>query len=136
MRPTREDINMEMAWVVSKRSTCQRAQVGCVITVDNRIVTTGYNGAAKGEEHCTDESCSTKMHCPNSIHAEANAIAYAAKKGVGLEGGTAYITHSPCLTCSRLLIQAGIKDIYYSKQYSGTDFDLLIRAGIKIHKHL
>lgn len=136
MRASREDINMEIAWVVSKRSTCQRAHVGCVITTDNRIVTTGYNGAAKGEEHCTDESCSTKVHCPNSVHAEANAIAYAAKKGVALEGGIAYITHSPCKNCGRLLIQSGIKEIYYSKEYDGTDFDALTRAGIKVHKHL
>jgi len=102
--------------------------------VDNRIASTGYNGASKGEDHCTDETCSSQQSCPNSIHAEANAIAYAAKKGVALEGGIAYITHSPCHTCARLLVQAGIKEIYYETEYRKTDFDLLTRAGLKVHR--
>ena len=133
MRPSRDQINLRVAKVIAERSTCLRAQVGAVITVDNRIVSTGYNGATPGQDHCTDEDCNSESHCSNSVHAEANAIAYAAKKGVAIEGGILYCTHSPCIKCTELIIQAGIKKVVYNKPYRATDFGLFNNAGVEIN---
>ncbi len=129
-RLSRIETNLQVAEVVAKRGTCLRAQVGAVATQDNRIVATGYNGAAKGQPHCTSESCTPHDHCPNSVHAEANLIAYAAKKGVALEGATLYVTHSPCRKCSELIIQAGIAEVHYRQKYRDTDWELLDNAKI------
>ena len=132
-RLNRISLNLNMAKLVAQRATCLRAKVGAIATQDNRVVATGYNGSLAGENHCTDESCSPFDHCPNSVHAEANLIAYAARKGVKLEGATMYITHSPCRKCSELIIQAGITEIWYIQPYRATDFDLLFRSGIRVH---
>ena len=131
-RLTRNDVNMNLALVVAQRGTCLRAKVGAVAVLDGRVVATGYNGSPKGQPHCTSDSCTPHNHCPNSIHAEANLIAYSARKGVKLEGSTIYITHSPCRKCSELIIQAGIKEVYYLQPYSGTDWELLLTSGIEL----
>jgi len=132
-RISRKHLNLELAAVVAKRGTCLRAKVGAVATQDNRVVATGYNGSVRGQPHCTSESCTPHDHCPNSVHAEANLIAYSAKKGVALEGATLYITHSPCKKCTELIIQAGIKEIYFTEAYRDTDWALLNLAGIPYH---
>lgn len=132
-RPNRIQTNLRVAYILADRGTCLRAKVGAVATQDNRIVSTGYNGAAKGMDHCTSKTCTPDEPCPNSVHAEANLIAYAAKKGVALEGATLYITHSPCRKCTELIIQAGIKKVYYVKSYRATDWILLKKAGIECH---
>ena len=136
MRPSRIETNLKVAYTIADRGTCLRAKVGAVATQDNRIVCTGYNGAAKGMDHCTDASCNPDNPCPNSVHAEANLIAYAAKKGVALEGATLYITHSPCRKCSELIIQAGIERIFYEKMYRDTPWGLLTIAGVDTHQTL
>jgi len=131
-RLSRIEVNINIALVVAQRGTCLRAKVGAVATMDNRVIATGYNGAPKGSPHCTEESCSAEDHCPNSIHAEANLIAYAAKKGVSLEGSTIYVTHSPCRKCGELITQAGIKEIVYLHPYRDSDWNMLIATGIQL----
>lgn len=119
-RPDWDLYFIKIAKEVSTRSTCPRAQVGVVITRDNRILTTGYNGAAAGEPHCEDVGCDVvNDHCQRAIHAETNAIAQAAKYGISLEGATLYMFDTKgryaqdvgswdCHYCGQLIKAAGI----------------------------
>ena len=117
---------MEIAQVVSKRSTCLRRSVGALIVKDRQIVATGYNGTPKDLPHCETVGClreqlkvpSGKMHelC-RGIHAEQNAVVQAAYHGVSVKGGTLYCTHQPCVVCTKILINAGIKRIVYANPY-------------------
>ena len=112
-RPTVDQTMMEVAHVLAERSTCWKRDVGCVITRDNRIVSSGYNGAPSGMYHCKDSFAGCLIdpytqRCTRSIHAETNAIITASRHGVPLDGGTAYVTCRPCLPCLQNLIQAGI----------------------------
>lgn len=110
---------MQIARTVATRATCPRASVGCVLTRDRRILTTGYNGAPRGVAHCTEVGClMVNDHCQRTTHAEANAIVQAALHGVSLEGATAYCTHHPCVNCVKLFISAGIRQIVYSTPYA------------------
>lgn len=117
---------MEIAQVVSKRSTCLRRSVGALIVKDRQIVATGYNGTPKDLPHCEAVGClreqlkvpSGQMHelC-RGIHAEQNAVVQAAYHGVSVKGGTLYCTHQPCVVCTKILINAGIKRIVYANPY-------------------
>ncbi len=110
---------MQLAKTVSMRGTCDRAYVGCVLVNDeNRIVSTGYNGSISGNPQC-DEIGHTMRdgHCIATIHAEMNALIYCAKAGIKAKGSKCYITHYPCLNCTKALIQAGISKVYYEKAY-------------------
>lgn len=120
---------MEMAAVWAKNSYCKRRQVGALIVKDRMIISDGYNGTPSGFENvCEDESGVTK---PYVLHAEANAISKIAKSGNNSQGATLYVTASPCIECSKLIIQAGIKRVVYRDPYRLTDgVDLLRRAGI------
>lgn len=120
---------MEMAAVWAKNSYCKRRQVGALIVKDRMIKSDGYNGTPSGFENvCEDESGVTK---PYVLHAEANAISKIAKSGNNSQGATLYVTASPCIECSKLIIQAGIKRVVYRDPYRLTDgVDLLRRAGI------
>lgn len=125
---------MNLAMTVSQRGTCDRAYVGCVIVNrENRIVSTGYNGSIKGNPHC-DEIGHTMRdgHCIATIHAEMNALLYCAKEGISVNGCIAYVTHFPCLNCTKSLIQAGISKIYYNNAYRVDDYakELLERNKI------
>lgn len=125
---------MNLAMTVSQRGTCDRAYVGCVIVnKENRIVSTGYNGSIKGNPHC-DEIGHTMRdgHCIATIHAEMNALLYCAKEGISVNGCIAYVTHFPCLNCTKSLIQAGISKIYYNNDYRVDDYakELLERNKI------
>ena len=124
---------MEMAAVWAKNSYCKRLQVGALIVKDKMIISDGYNGTPSGFENvCEDESGVTK---PYVLHAEANAITKVAKSGNSSEGATLYVTASPCLECSKLIIQSGIKRVVYRDEYRLTDgVDLLRRAGIEVEK--
>lgn len=103
---------------LSKRSTCDRAHVGCCIVKDNRIISTGYNGSLPGKEHCDDVGhLLLDGHCIRTIHAEMNAISFAVKQGISLEGSHIFVTHSPCIICTKLIISSGIKKIYYNVPY-------------------
>lgn len=125
-RPDWDSYFMEMAQVASKRSTCLRRSVGAVIVKNKRILATGYNGTPKGLAHCEEVGCfreqmnvpSGKMHelC-RGIHAEQNAVIQAAVHGVSVDGATLYCTHQPCVVCTKILINAGIKRIVYANPY-------------------
>ena len=124
---------MEMAAVWARNSYCKRLQVGALIVKDKMIISDGYNGTPSGFENvCEDESGATK---PYVLHAEANAITKVAKSGNSSEGATLYVTASPCIECSKLIIQAGIKRVVYSEEYRLDDgIQLLRRAGIEVEK--
>ena len=124
---------LEMAAIWAKNSYCKRRQVGALIVKDRMIISDGYNGTPAGFENiCEDENGITK---PYVLHAEANAISKVAKSGNSSEGSTLYVTASPCLECSKLIIQAGIKRVVYRDEYRLTDgIDLLKRAGIELEK--
>lgn len=117
----RQDWNsyfMQMALLASSRATCERLAVGAVLVKDKRVIATGYNGSVSGEKHCTDDGCLVRDgHCIRTIHAEQNALLQCARNGVSVEGSTLYVTHSPCLHCTKSLIQSGIKHIYYNQIY-------------------
>lgn len=124
---------MEMAAVWAKNSYCKRRQVGALIVKDRMIISDGYNGTPSGFENiCEDESGATK---PYVLHAEANAITKVAKSGNSSEGATLYVTAAPCIECSKLIIQAGIRRVVYRDEYRLTDgIDLLAKAGIAVEK--
>ena len=124
---------MEMAAVWAKNSYCKRLQVGALIVKDKMIISDGYNGTPSGFENiCEDETGATK---PYVLHAAANAITKVAKSGNSSDGATLYVTASPCLECSKLIIQSGIRRVVYRDEYRLTDgIDLLRRAGIEVEK--
>lgn len=125
-RPTWDEYFMEMAELARQRSTCLRRGVGAVIVKDNRVIATGYNGVPKGIRHCEETGClrqqlnvpSGKMHelC-RGLHAEQNAIIQAACMGSSIEGGTLYCTTQPCVICTKMIINAGIKRVVIKESY-------------------
>ena len=122
---------MRMADIWAENSYCQRRKVGALIVKDKMIISDGYNGTPAGFENVCedDESGLTK---PYVLHAEANAITKIARSGNCSDGATLYVTTSPCIECSKLIIQAGIKRVVYREKYRVTDgLDLLERAGIE-----
>jgi len=144
-RPDLDEYFMEIAQVVSKRSTCLRRKVGAVVVKDKRILTTGYNGAPSGLPHCLDVGClREQLNVPSGerqelcrgVHAEQNAIVQAALHGICLAGGTLYTTHQPCITCAKIIINAGIKRVVYGKEYPDKrGLELLREAGIELKYH-
>ncbi len=133
-RPTWNEYFMNIAHEVAKRSTCERAQVGAVIVRDKRILTTGYNGSPRGLSHCSEVGClMDNGHCVRTLHAEQNAIIQAALHGVITEGAIIYVTHQPCFICAKTIINAGISEIVYDKEYrDDRSIDFLNQAGVKI----
>lgn len=122
MRISRNDMLMEIAYVVAKRSTCFRLQVGAVISLDGRVISIGYNGARPGHAHCRPETCNPEHRCTNTIHAERNAINWARLQGVeDFSNMVLYVTDSPCPDCASYIVQAGIRIVYYSREYRLTD---------------
>ena len=122
---------LEMAKIWSHNSYCKRRKVGALIVRDRMIISDGYNGTPAGfENNCEDENYTTKAYV---LHAEANAITKVAKSNNSSEGATLYVTTSPCIECSKLIIQSGIKRVVYSDEYHNTEgLDLLRRADIEI----
>ena len=145
-RPSWDEYFMEIAQLVAKRSNCARRKVGAVITVDNQIVSTGYNGAPKGLYHCQDQGgclrevsqieSGMRQEVCRAVHAEQNAIISAAVKGVSIKGGTLYVNTYPCSICARLIINSGIKRVVYDQNYPD-DFSrsLLEEAGVKLEHY-
>jgi dCMP deaminase len=117
-RPTWDEYFKEIVQVTATRSPCDRLQVGCLFVNDNRIVSQGYNGYLPG---CTHTSIVRDGHEQATVHAEQNAIADCAKRGVSCAGCTAYITHYPCVICCRLLLAAGICQIKYIHDYKNDE---------------
>ncbi len=128
VRPSWDDYFMRIAFEVARRSTCPRAAVGAVIVRDKRILTTGYNGAPTGLPHCTEVGClMVNNHCVRTLHAEQNAIIQGALHGVDVSESTLYVTHQPCLTCAKMIINAGIRRVVYAGDYP----DELARAFLE-----
>jgi dCMP deaminase len=133
---------MDIAQLVSERSTCLRRKVGAVLVRERRILCTGYNGAARGLAHCDEAGClRDKLHIPSAerieicrgIHAEQNALVQAAAFGINVNGATLYCTHEPCITCSKMLMNAGVKEFVVSEPYPDElARELLAEAGIKV----
>lgn len=157
MRPSREHALMSTAYIWAERSTCSRLHVGAVVHREGRILVQGYNGAPSGLPHCNHEcTCGfpieallakhpqTKTHRPGcnslpeacrAVHAEQNAIAFAARYGVGLAGAEMSVTHQPCLTCARSVINAGISKVWFVEPYRLQDgLNLLVEAGIAVER--
>ena len=129
---------MELAEKLATRSTCDRASVGAVIVnSDNRIVSTGYNGSVANNPHCDDVGHTLRDgHCIATIHAEINAITYCAREGVALKGTTLYVTHFPCLNCTKSIIAAGITKVVYKNDYRVDEyaFDLFKLNNVEVVK--
>lgn len=121
----------------ARRSTCLRRRVGAVIAQDHRIISQGYNGAPSGKPHCTYETCNEHNPCNNTVHAEINAIAFAARYGISTEGATIYTTLAPCLECSKAIINSGIKKVIYESPYRDeSGINLLKESGIDTKMYL
>lgn len=122
---------LRMAFIWAENSYCQRRQVGAILVKDNMIISDGFNGTPSGfENRCEDEDDTT---FPYVLHAEANAITKVARSNNSSEGSTLYITTSPCMECSKLIIQAGIRRIVYAEKYRITNgLDLLEKAGVEV----
>ncbi|MHB1324683.1 MAG: deoxycytidylate deaminase [Thermoleophilia bacterium] len=143
-RPTWDEYFFQIAQQVATRSTCMRRQVGAVLVKDKRLLSTGYNGAPRGISHCIEVGClREELKVPSgerhelcrALHAEQNAIAQAALHGVKIEGSTLYCTHQPCSLCAKMIINAGIVEVYFDEGYPdelATGF--FAEAGIKLHK--
>lgn len=125
-RPSWQKYFMDMAYLVSERSTCQRRKVGAVLVRNNQILATGYNGAPKGVSHCSETGClRAKLNVPSGqkhelcrgIHAEQNAIVQAAVNGTSIKGASLFCTTQPCIICSKMIINAEIKTIYVTETY-------------------
>ena len=128
---------------VAERSTCTRAKVGAVIVRDRSILATGYNGSPAGMPHCTDVGClvyesktptgDVEQNCFRTIHAEINAIAQAAKNGASIKDASIYITHTPCIHCLKVLVNTGIRSIFYEKPYKlNTVDDIISHTGVEL----
>ncbi len=144
-KPSFNDIYMELAEKLALRSHCVKAQVGAVLTKDTRIISLGYNGPPAGTHNCDVEfpvvGCprDSKGSCSLALHAEQNAILYAAKNGVSMENATLYVTLSPCISCARVIYTTGIKKVYFKDSYAkykglATDegVDFLRRFGVEV----
>ncbi len=148
-RPNFDDIFMELAVNLAKRSHCIKAQVGAVLTKDTRIISIGYNGPPAGTHNCDDEFPDTgcprdsKGSCSLALHAEQNAILYAAKNGSAIEGATIYVTLSPCIACARIIYSMKISRVIYLHSYAeykgiGSDegVDFLTRFGVEVERYV
>jgi len=125
-RPSWEEYFMEIARLVARRSTCLRRQVGAVVVKDKNILATGYNGTPSGITHCSEVGClRQRLQVPSGqrhelcrgLHAEQNAIIQAAKHGANIEDSTLYCTNSPCVICSKMIINAGVRRVVYLEGY-------------------
>jgi dCMP deaminase len=142
-RPSWDQYFMTITQQVAERSTCLRAKVGAVIVRDRSILATGYNGAPAGLPHCLDAGCliyesknpdgEIEENCFRTIHAEINAITQAARNGAAIRDADVYVTHSPCIHCMKVLINTGIKTVFYGQQYKfHTITELIARSRVKL----
>jgi dCMP deaminase len=145
-RPGWDDYFLSIARVVASRSNCVKRKVAAVITLDRRIISTGYNGTPRGVRNCNEGGCprcnafaegGTRLDECLCSHGEENAITQAAYHGVSVRGGSLYTTMSPCLICTKLIINAGIQEVVYNAEYplGETALALLREAGVKVRHH-
>ncbi|MDT8861431.1 ComE operon protein 2 [Alkalihalobacillus sp. MEB130] len=126
---------MAQSHLLALRSTCTRLMVGATIVREKRIIAGGYNGSVTGGAHCIDDGCYVvDNHCIRTIHAEVNALLQCAKFGVPTEGSEIYVTHFPCVHCSKAIIQAGVRSVYYAKDYKNHPYakEMFREAGIEV----
>lgn len=136
-RITWDQYFMSQSYLLKSRSTCQRLAVGAVVVREKRMIAGGYNGSVSGGVHCIDEGCYVvDGHCVRTIHAEMNALLQCSKFGVAAEGAEIYVTHFPCLHCTKAIIQAGINAVYYSEDYKNNPYaiELLQQSGVRVQK--
>src|SRR6185437_6270914 len=142
-RPSWDQYFMTITRQVAERSTCLRAKVGAVIVRDRSILATGYNGSPAGMPHCTEAGCliyesrtpdgEIEQNCWRTIHAEINAITQAAKNGAAIRDADVYVTHTPCIHCLKVLINTGVRTVYYGREYKlHTVEEVLKHAAIKL----
>lgn len=147
-KPAFDDIFMELAVNLARRSHCIKRHVGAVLTKDTRIISIGYNGPPAGTHNCDQEWPETgcerdsKGSCSLAIHAEQNAILYAVKNNSDVSGSTLYVTLAPCLACARIIFTMGIEKVIYLKsyaEYKGIELDegveFLVKFGIHVEKY-
>jgi dCMP deaminase len=147
-RPNFDDIYMELAVNLAKRSHCIKKHVGAVLTKDTRIISIGYNGPPAGTHNCDEEFPETgcardsKGSCTLALHAEQNAILYAVKNSTSVEGSTLYVTLAPCLACARIIFSMGIVKVVYMYSYAaykGMPFDegleFLKKFGVEVSQY-
>lgn len=147
-KPEFDDIFMELAVNLAKRSHCIKKHVGAVLTKETRIISIGYNGPPAGTHNCDvefpDKGCArdSKGSCSLALHAEQNAILYAVKNNTSVEGSTLYVTLSPCLACSRIIFSMGISKVVYLFSYaeykgiaSDEGVDFLRKFGVQVEKY-
>ncbi len=146
-KPEFEDIYMELAVNLAKRSHCVRRHVGAVLVKDTRIISIGYNGPPSGTHNCDVEfpdGCArdSKGSCYLAIHAEQNAIMYAVKNSASVDGSTLFVTLSPCIACARIIYSMGITDVIYLKSYadykgleSDEGVDFLVKFGVNVQQY-
>jgi dCMP deaminase len=127
---------MGIAAMAANRSTCPRKAVGAVIVRSHTILSTGYNGSIRGMPHCDEAGCLMEDgHCVATIHAEANAIIQAARNGVSIEGAGIYVTASPCWSCFKMLVNAGLRRIVYGGFYRDARvFDVAAQLGVTMEE--
>ncbi len=143
-RPSWDDYFLEIASLVAKRSTCLRRQVGAVVVKDKRILTTGYNGAPSGLEHCAKVGClRQKLNIPSgqrhelcrALHAEMNALLQAAQYGISVKDAVVYCTNHPCIICAKMIVNSGIRRIVILSSYPDKmAMDILKEAGVRVIK--
>ena len=141
-RPSWDEYFMDIARLVARRSTCLRRQVGAVMVKEKNILATGYNGTPSGITHCAETGClREQLKVPSGerhelcrgLHAEQNAIIQAARHGVNIAGATLYCTNSPCIICTKMLINAGIQQVIYLDGYpDNLSLDMLRESGITV----
>ena len=141
-RPSWDEYFMDITRLVARRSTCLRRQVGAVLVKEKNILATGYNGTPSGISHCDVTGClRDQLKVPSGerhelcrgLHAEQNAIIQAAKHGINIAGATLYCTNSPCIICTKMLINAGIRKVVYLDGYPDRlSHDMLEEAGIEM----
>ena len=149
MRPTWDEYFLMMAKLAATRSTCLAFPVGAVIVKDRQILATGYNGSPSGSIHCTSQgfcypglsSCDASKTLPSrAVHAEANAIAQAAKHGISTAGASIYVTLEPCIYCLKLVISAGIKEVFYETVFNSGEKaalrDMFVSDGLVTLKQI
>lgn len=134
MRITRPTMFMEMAKVAAKRSTCFRLNVGAIVTVDNRIVSVGYNGSPAGSPHCGGNQCPGRDGCKETVHAEENALRYV-PASCQLLLKDLYVTDSPCLDCARLILKSRVRRVFFGTPYRDTSpLKLLSMQGVGVYQ--
>lgn len=128
-RPSWDDYFKDLVIITAKRSPCKRLQVGCILVNNNRIISQGYNGFLPGANHI---SVVRNNHEQSTVHAEQNAIADCAKRGVSCNNSIAYITHYPCIHCCKMLLAAGIKEIKYIDDYHNDELNIIYLEQLKV----